>query len=279
LLGWLRYGVTEALVEKGISVCSSYDLNNVTSKNYKEYVTQDTTRGYHRKVAPKSKEKSKDSNTWKPECEVVVGKQCIVSEIFGGFAGKHRVFSMLPVKISPIDREYTQGIKNVTGKGNFLTLAISPRSAVDGTPYATHQVNVIENLDAVMTIKMYEPNSRMDVHIAVLLMGIEYLNTHKDDFKHQLGGSRTFGSGFIEATALPINLTRQEVVKYHSILIRLEEKADDADGLSEEIKTKIGQWETEKTKYSALLESELKIQKEMFGIDKLGIDKKWWQTS
>ena len=273
LLGWLRYGITEALIEKGISVCSSHNLNNVPAKKeYQEFLTQDTKYGYHRKVAPKSREKAKEGNAGKPECEVVIGHQCIVSEIFGGFAGNHRVFSMMPVKTSPIDKEYTQGVKNVTGKGNFLTLAISPRSAVDGTPYATYTVNVIENLDAVMTLKMYEPNPRMNIHIAVILMGIDYLNAHKDDFKHQLGGGRTFGGGFIEPTALPLSLTREEVVKYHGKLIRLEEKADDAEGLPLETRAKIELWDVEKSKYATLLESELKIQKERFGIDK-----KWWQ--
>ncbi len=272
LLGWLRYGVTEALIERGISVCSSYDLNKPPKKEYQEFVAQDTAHGYHRKVAPKSKEKEKDGNAGKPECEVVIGKQCIVSEIFGGFRGNHRVFSMMPVKTSPVDGEYTRGIKNVTGKGNFLTLAISPRSAVDGTPYATHTVNVIENLDAVMTLKMYEPNPRMDVHIAVLLMGIDHLNAHKDDFKHQLGGGRTFGSGFIEATALPISLTRREIVTYHGKLMRLEEDADNADGLPPEIKSKVELWDDEKAKYAKLLEPELKIQKEKFGVDN-----KWWK--
>ena len=60
----------------------------------------------------------------------------------------------MPVKTSPIDSEYTKGIKNVTGKGNYMKLAISPRSSVDGKPYARHNVNVIENLDAILYIKM-----------------------------------------------------------------------------------------------------------------------------
>lgn len=263
LLGWLRFGVTEALIEKGISVCSAYNLNIVTYKDHKEFVIQDTLHGYHRRGSPKST----------PECVTKKGKQCIVSEMFGGFGSNHRVFSVLPVKCSPIDSEYTRGVKNVTGKGNFLTLAISPRSAVDGTPYATHEVNVIENLDAILFIKMYEPNPRMDVHIAMLMIGIDYLNSHKDVFEHQLGGGRTFGNGFIEPTFLPISLTRPEAVEYHSKLIKLEDKADDADGLSKNIRPKIEQWEIEKTKYISILDTELKVQKDLFGIDK-----KWWQT-
>ncbi len=266
LLGYLRYGVTQALIEKGISVCHSYDLN-LPSKDYRTFVEQDLAQGYHRKAM------AKGEHTGKPECEAIIGHQCIVAEMFGTFTGSHRVFSLMPVKISPIDSEYARGIKNVTGKGNYLKLAISPRSAVDGTPYATHTVNVIENLDAILYIKMYEPNPKMDVHIAVLLMGIDYLNTHQNQFKHQLGGGRTFGSGFIEATALPIDLTRQEVVKYHSRLIKIEDKADNSDDLSKETKDKIEVWESEKAKYAIILKKELVIQKERFGIDK-----KWWQT-
>ncbi len=271
MLGYLRFGITEALIEKGISVCSSFDLNNVSkSDDYQKLVLEDTTYGYHRKVSPKSKEKSKDGNVGKPECEVILGKQCMVSEIFGGFAGNHRTFSLMPIKVSPVDSEYTRGVKNVTGKGNFLQLSISPRSAVDGTPYTTHNVNVIENLDAILYIKMYEPNPRMDIHIAAILMGIDYLNKHKDEFKHQLGGSRTFGSGFIEPTILPITLTREETVKYHSSLIKIEDKAE--NDTSSSIKQKIDDWEVQKQKYNLLLDNELKIQKETFGIDK-----KWWK--
>jgi len=266
ILGYLRYGVTQALIEKGVSVCHSYDLN-LPGKDYRTFVEQDLAQGYHRKAMKDGEYKGK------PECEAVMGEMCIVAEIFGTFTGSHRVFSLMPVKVSPIDSEYTRGVKNVTGKGNYLKLAISPRSAVDGTPYATHTVNVIENLDAILYIKMYEPNTRMDVHVAVLLMGINYLNDHQNDFKHQLGGGRTFGSGFIEATALPTEMTRQEIVKYHGRLIKLEDKADDSDDLSKETKEKIERWDAEKTKYAAILEKELKDQKERFGIDK-----KWWQT-
>lgn len=266
VLGWLRYGVTEYLIKQGISICHGYDLSLVTSKDYKEYVVQDLKHGYHLKRMPKG------DHTGKPECEAVRGKQCLVSEIFGGFTGAHRVFSLLPVKTSPIDSQYTRGIKNITGKGNYLNTAISPRSAVDGTPYATHTIDSLANFDAILYIKMYEPNPRMDVHIAMLLRAFDYLNTSSNDFKHQLGGNRTFGCGFMESTTLPIDMTREEVVKYHSVLIKLEEKADDADGLTNNIKEKIIAWEEQKKKYDKLLDEELKIQKELFGIDK-----KWWQ--
>lgn len=274
ILGWLRAGVTEYLIEQGISVCHGYDLN-LPTKDYRNFVIQDLEHGYHRKVM------TKGEHAGKPECEAVIGnkpesqrKKCIVAEMFGSFAGKHRVFSILPVKTSPVDSHYTKGIKNITGKGNFMTVAVSPRSAVDGTPYATHDMNVVANLDAVLYIKMYEPNPRMDVHIAMLLRAFEYLNKKSNDFKHQLGGNRTFGCGFIEPTILPIGMERDDIVAYHSKLIKMEEKAEDAEGITESMKKTINDWEEQKKKYDTILDAELKIQKELFGIDK-----KWWQTS
>jgi hypothetical protein len=263
LLGWLRHGITEYLISLGISPCHSYDLTNISNEGYRNIAIQDLEHGYHKKRL------NKGENTGKPECEATIGTQCIVAQIFGGFTGHHRVFSVMPVKVSPVKAHYNKGVRNITGRGNYRNIAVSPRSAVDGTPLATHTADVIANLDAILYLKMYEDNP---LYIAMIMRGFEYLYEHRDEFECQLGGSRTFGSGFIEPTFLPSALTREETTKYHNLLITTEEEdASNSDSLPESIKTKISEWQDEQKKLNTILDNELKIQKDMFGIDK-----RWW---
>lgn len=270
LLGFIRSGFTDALIEKGVSVCHGYDLN-LPKGDYEEFVKQDLVYGFHRKAFKSGKT---IKGVAKPECEVVMDKKCLVAEMFGTFAGDHRVFSVMPVKTTPIKNDYKNRVRGVTGMGNYQQIAISPRSAVDGTPYATHTISVLEHVDAIMYIRMYEPNPRMSIHIAALLNGFDYKNTHKDEFKHQLGGGRTFGSGFVDTTVLPISMSRDEITEYHLRLIAFEDKADDNNGFTKDAQAKIDGWEAEKARYAEIFTEELKVQKEQFGIDK-----KWWQTN
>ncbi len=276
ILGWMRNGITECLInDYSISPCHAFDLTNVSSKvEYQEYAKQDITYGYHKKRIDKGNHKEK------PACEAIKGKKCIVAEMFGGFTGNNRVFSIMPIKVSPVDAQYIRGVRNITGKGNYRSLAVSPRSAVDGTPYQTHDVDIIANLDAILYIKMYEPKSsesdRIDVYTAMIMKGIEYLAKHKDEFKHQLGGNRTFGCGFIEPTFLPLDLTRDETVTYHTALIKMEDDADSVSNITKSIKEKIAAWDDIKLDYDKLLDEELKVQKEYFGFDKEMTDTKWW---
>lgn len=264
LLGWLRRGITESLISQGISPCHNYDITNISTSNqdYRNYAKLDLEHGYHKKRMNKGDHKEK------PECEAVTGEQCIVGKMFGGFTGHHRVFSVMPVKVSPVASHYEKGIKNITGSGNFRKIAVSPRSAVDGTPFATHTSDIIANFDAIMYLKMYEDNP---LYVAMIMNGIEYLSNHSEEFTSQLGGLRTFGNGFMETTFLPPSLTREETQKYHVFLIKNESDAEDSDKLNEKIKSKISEWQDEQKKLTELLNAGLKHQKELFGIDK-----KWW---
>lgn len=266
LIGWLRKGITEYLISQGISVCHSFDLTNVSKSNteYINYANQDLNHGYHKKRMGKGDSKER------PECEAVTGKQCMVYQMFGGFTGHHRVFSIMPVKITPIQTHYDKAIKNITGKGNYRNLAISPRSHVDGTPLSTHNADVIANLDAILYLKLYNSGSN-DLYTAMIMRGVEHLSKHTDDFEHQLGGARTFGCGFIEPTFLSPELTREEVTKYHNLLIKQEDAAEDNDGLSKTISEKLSRWQDRQKELNEILNAELKTQKDLFGIDK-----KWW---
>lgn len=275
LLGWLRSGITEYLISQGISPCHSFDITNIGKSNqdYVNYAVQDLKHGYHKKRLNKGEHKEE------PECQAIKGEQCIVSKMFGGFTGHHRVFSLMPVKVTPVQSNYDKAIKNITGKGNYRNIAISPRSAVDGTPFATHSVDAIANLDAVLFLKMYDDNP---LFVAMIMRGIEYLSQNYEKFNHQLGGNRTFGCGFIEPTFMSPTLTRDETIEYHNLLIKQEdgleteivtniENKSKQKGLSDKIKEKISLWSKEQIQLNTLLDTELKHQKDLFGIDK-----KWW---
>jgi len=264
LLGWLRRGVTEYLISQGISPCHNYDITNISASNkdYRGYAIQDLKHGYHKKRM------GKGDNKEKPECEAINGEQCIVAKMFGGFTGHHRVFSMMPVKVTPVKAHYEKGIRNITGMGNFRKIAISPRSAIDGTPFATHTSDVIANLDAIMYLRMYENNP---LYVAMIMHGIKYLSEHCEEFSSQLGGSRTFGSGFVEPTFLPPDLNRDETRKYHLLLMKTEDDTEGKDSFPATIKSKILAWQEEQNKLNNDFNIELQHQKDVFGIDK-----KWW---
>ncbi len=269
IIGWLRHGITEYLISQGISVCHGYDITNISKANeeYRKIALQDIQHGYHKKRLNKGEHKEKS------ECEAKTGKQCIVNKMFGGFNTHHRVFSLMPVKVSPVKTHYDSAVRNITGKGNYRNIAVSPRSSVDGTPFATHSVDTISNLDAILFIKMYEDNP---LYVAMIMRGIEYLSQNSSNFNHQLGGSRTFGCGFIEPTFLPINLSRDETIKYHNLLIKKEDSIDidsKDNGLTKDINEKISNWETiEKKKLNEILDVELSEQKKSFELST-----KWWE--
>ncbi len=264
--GWLRHGLTEALIHAGVSPCHSFDVDNTSRLTEK---IEDLKYGYHRKAFKNGK---KENGASKPECEVVIGKKCLVAEMFGTFAGAHKVFAEMPMKLTPIKKDLEKGVRGVCGFGNFLEIASSPRSMVNGIPFNTYKQYVVANVDAILTLKFYEPNLRMEEHLAALLHAVEYLNEHGDEYNHQIGGFRTTGNGFATVTAIPLAFTEKESVDYLIKLIALEDKADDADGITEDMRVKIEDWKAEKERYAKIFAEELKVQKEQFGLDK-----KWWK--
>lgn len=255
ILGWLRHGITEFLISKGISTCHSYDLSKNLKEETANWAEQDLARGYHRKLAIKK------GNKADPECVSIKGTPCIVCEMFGNFTGQHRTFSLMPVKISPVESRYSRGVGNITGRGNYRNLNISPRSHTDGSPFNTFDVDVIANFDAILYIKMYESNLRLKEHVAMIYGGIKYLKEHQNDFNHQLGGARTSGCGFIDPTFLPTTMTRKDVIKHHNTLISMEDKDEDT-------KTTQSDWEkTDEPELNEILKNVIEEQKK-FGFQK-----------
>ncbi len=289
LLGYLRSGVTEYLISQGISVCHGMDLTNVsTNEDYADMVDHDLIHGYHRKRM------GDGANKELPECQAVHGEPCLVAKMFGGFTSHHRVFSLMPVKVTPVKSQYKNDIRNITGLGNFRNLAVAPRAAVDQNPYTFHNVDAIANLDAIMYLRMYEDTP---LYVAMLMRAVKFLNerTEDSDYNHQLGGARTFGCGWIQSEFLPPDLTREETIAHHLNLINREEavgndmavltsgeaggeiiEEDDRElagkaRMLRKVSAKFEAWKAEKVQLDKKLDDELQHQKLLFGTEK-----KWW---
>lgn len=306
LLGYLRSGVTEYLISNGISVCHGMDLTQVNKNpDYVDMVDRDLQHGYHRKrmgsVTDDEKKTRTSATNELPECEILRGEPCLVARMFGGFTSHHRVFSLMPVKVTPVKSQYRNDVRNITGLGNFRKLTIAPRAFTDQRPYTFHSTEVIANLDAIMYIRMYENNQSYEdnqLYVAMLMRAVEYLNgqTENSNYNHQLGGSRTFGCGWMQIEFLPPDLTRDETIVHHMNLITKEEAAgndmvvgnEENTGADEQMKGKVktskqvaakfDAWQVEKVILDKLLDDEITRQKTKFGIDvkKSGSDEKWW---
>lgn len=269
MLGWLRGGVTAYLISEGISPCHGYDLTTVSKTGERaKNVVEDLEKGYHKKRMGKGGEANKE----KPECEVVMGEPCLTYRMFGGFTAHHRVFSMVAFKTSPVKDRFYKQKENITGTGNYRRINVSPRTSDGITPYNTYEYDVLANVDGIQYLRMYEDD---DVYVGMLLRAIEYLYAHRNDFGHQLGGSRTFGHGFIEPVVINPLYTRAEAVNYAKLMRKAEEDFD-SDNIAEvetkgEMAKKDETWVVEHERIMGVLDDELKRQKDLFGIDK-----HWW---
>lgn len=280
IAGLLRRGISEYLRQEGISSCASFDIENTSGDERKNAFQKDINNGYHYRNF-RSKEK-KDSEEKKPregpQCmyEYKGEKECLISEMFGGMGGKtgarHRKFILHPMKLSPKQLEYDNNIKNVTGKGNFRQLIVAPRSMEDNIPFAYYQIDTVGNMDGIQYITIYNDvkPDRVDIYTALFMKGVEFLNIHKEEFNFQLGGFRTSGYGIVDYEFLPTFLNREQTREYHKKIINKEEKADQSD----KVQVVIDKWPLEKTRLEKLLSEELKIHKELFGIDKKWCNKK-----
>lgn len=273
IAGLLRRGISEYLRQEGISSCASFDINNTSGDERKNAFQKDIDNGYHYRNFHAGGKTGEG-----PQCmhEYNGEKQCLISEMFGGMGGKtparHRKFILHPLKLTPKQGEYDNNIKNVTGKGNFRQLITAPRSMEDGIPYSFYPVDTVGNVDAIQYVTIYNDvkSDRSDIYAGLFMKGVEFLNIHKEEFAFQLGGFRTSGYGIVDYDFLPTFLDRDQTREYHKKRINKEEGADQ----SKEIQDIVDKWLPEKSRLEKLLSDELKVHKELFGIDKKWCNKK-----
>lgn len=266
--GLMRRGISEYLGSEGISSCASFDIRATSGDERKNAFQKDIDSGkYHERNLY-----IKGNTGEGPHCmyEYNGERQCLVSEVFGGMGGKVEArpakFLLHPMKLTPKQGEYDNNIKNVTGKGNFRQLVIAPRSMIDGIPYSFYPVDTVGNVDAIQYVTIYNDvkPDRADIYAALFMKGVEFLNNHREEFAFQLGGHRTSGYGIINYDFLPISLDRNQTREYHKEMVSKEGNAKHQASIQDII----DKWPTEKSRLEKLLENELKVHKELFGIDK-----------
>lgn len=268
--GWLEHGVQSYLLNEGISVCTSV-TDEVASAvgGGKTKIEKDKELGYH----PKGECIKNDKE----------GKGCLVAQIFGTLV-KPSLIRQNPFIIHPTSGDGKKAIiDGKGGYGNFRVHYITPCNRAEREPYLPTEVEMIAFVDGALGLKI---NKKVDDEMAKVINGlfikaVEYLNSNRDEFEHQLGGKRNFGSGIIQCEIInPLyddddldNLFGREVAEEIEVGEKIEETGAEGKAEKQEIekqkklsklKKKDDDWNKEKEVYLKALKEEIEKQKQKF---------------
>jgi hypothetical protein len=128
------------------------------------------------------------------------GDECIVLDVFGGFANRPGTLLRRPITFSPVRSvvAYPRG----EAEGHYRRLnrnVVSRAPENDREPLRNTEVDAIANLDGCWHLTFRE---RDPAYVGLLVEAIRYLSTHRTDFDHQLGGARNFGAGIVDCEVL-----------------------------------------------------------------------------
>ena len=180
LSGWLRHGMEQTVQARGGTACHPGEANANFKKN--GVYNRDLSAGYHEKGACADNPKEDDG--------------CIIFDLFGGFAGVPGKVMRRPIKFSPVRSsvDYTRG--QAEGHYRRLNRNVVSRNREDNRePLRNAELDAVANLDGAWHLSFREVKPEF---LALLAEGIEFLDVHKTDFMHQLGGARNFGGGIVD---------------------------------------------------------------------------------
>ena len=101
-----------------------------------------------------------------------------------------------PIKFSPVRSsvDYTRG--QAEGHYRRLNRNVVSRNEEDNRePLRNAELDAVGNLDGCWHLSFRETKPEF---VALLAEAIDYLDAHKTDFMHQLGGARNFGGGIVD---------------------------------------------------------------------------------
>lgn len=178
LSGWLRHGMEAVLQQHGTTACHPGEAN----ANFKRdgVYERDLDIGYHEKGT----------------CLDTTENGCLVFDLFGGFEDRPGKFMRRPIQFSPVRSsvDYTRG--QAEGHYRRLNRNVVSRNAEDNRqPLRNTELDAVANLDGSWQLTFRERNPEF---LGLLAEAIEYLNEHRTDFMHQLGGARNFGAGILD---------------------------------------------------------------------------------
>ncbi|WP_435102458.1 hypothetical protein [Halarchaeum sp. P4] len=184
LSGWLRHGMENVIHELNGTACHPGEANANFMKD--EIYGRDLDNGYHKKGSCTEVPKEDDG--------------CVIFELFGGFGGIPGKVMRRPVKFSPVRSsvDYTRG--QAEGHYRRLTRTIVSRNREDNRePLRNTELDAVANLDGAWHLSFRETKPEF---IGLLTESIDFLDAHKTDFMHQLGGARNFGAGIVDCALI-----------------------------------------------------------------------------
>jgi hypothetical protein len=183
LSGWLRHGMEKIVQERGSTACHPGEANANFRKD--GVYNRDLDAGYH----PKG------------DClESQDGQGCVIFDLFGGFNNRFGKVMRRPIRFSPVRSsvDYTRG--QAEGHYRRLNRNVVSRNEDDGRePLRNVELDAVANFDGAWHLSFREKKPEF---VALLADAIDYLDDHKTDFMHQLGGERNFGGGVVDCELL-----------------------------------------------------------------------------
>ena len=178
LSGWLRHGMEQVVQERGGTACHPGEPNANFRKD--GVYNRDLETGYHQKGA----------------CLDDDDHGCVILDLFGGFGNRPGKVMRRPIRFYPVRSsvDYTRG----QAEGHYRRInrnVVSRNEADSREPLRNVKLDAVGNLDGCWHLSYRETKPEF---VALLAEAIEYLDEHKTDFMHQLGGARNFGGGIVD---------------------------------------------------------------------------------
>lgn len=180
LSGWLRHGMEHVVQQHNGTACHPGEANaNFRKASVYE---RDLNDGYHEKGACVDDPRADDG--------------CVIFDLFGGFGGIPGKVMRRPIQFSPVrsNVDYTRG----QAEGHYRRLnrnVVSRNSADHREPLRNTELDAVANLDGAWHLSFREIKPEF---IGLLATAIDFLDDHRTDFMHQLGGARNFGAGIVD---------------------------------------------------------------------------------
>jgi len=201
--------------EKGATACHPGESN--ANFQMEGVYNRDLEVGYHKKGS----------------CVEDVDNGCVIFDLFGGFGNRPGKVMRRPIKFSPVRSsvDYTRG--QAEGHYRRLNRNIVSRNEGDNRqPLRNVGLDAVGNFDGAWHLSFREVKPEF---VALLAEAIDYLDAHKTDFMHQLGGARNFGGGIVDCEL--VNPLYNET--------ELSRVFDRGKGATNKMDDKVEQWKNE----------------------------------
>jgi len=179
LSGWLRHGMEKVVQDHGQTACHPGEANANFRKD--GVYARDLAAGYH----PKG------------DClDSEDGNGCVILDLYGGFNNRNGKVMRHPIQFSPVRSSIDYARGQAEGHYRRINRNVVSRNAADSRePLRNVEFDVVANLDGCWRLTFREPKPEF---LGLLAETIDYLNAHKTDLMHQLGGARNFGGGIVD---------------------------------------------------------------------------------